>query len=510
MLDEGPPPDPSPPPLLEQAADAAKAELWRRGLLGYKRHSTQKKIKTAVDGSKHRSHYLLCSRRLGKTYELVLQAFEICLQKPGARVLYLAPWAKDAGDISGDTAVKILADCPEQLKPEFKLQTKEFHFQNGSVIRVKGVNGEHAQYLRGGEADLVVLDEIGLMNDLRHVLADVVRPMTMTTNGRILLATTPARSPGHECRKIFDEHFDRGAASLFTILDAPHVSDERKAEFLEDAGEKHERIQEILAGKAEPESTTAKREYFCQFVTDANTAVFREFSEVKQDIVKIARRPEYFDAYVSMDPGFNDKTGILYAHIDFLNHKLVIEDEDLLSYAATPEIAEVIKAKELFLWEGKQPALRICDVDLRLRADLWQLHGLNFVNAQKADSDAGINLIRTMLKGRQLVIHPRCIKLIRQMENCVYDTNGKDFERTEEDSHFDLVAALKYLCRGVNWKKNPYPDWWGRPGPGEWNSPKRQKKTPTGLLGDTPFSRRILKNKCPKCGLPRGKCWHWT
>jgi hypothetical protein len=212
-------------------------ELWRRGLLGYKRHATQKKIKAAVDASKHRSHYLLCSRRLGKTFELLLEAFEICLQKPGARVLYLAPWAKDAGDISGDTAAKILADCPEDLKPEFKAQSKEFHFKNGSIIRVKGVNGEHAQYLRGGEADLVVLDEIGLMNDLRHVLSDVVRPMTMTTNGRILLATTPARSPGHECRKIFDDHHDRGAASMFSIRDAPHISEDTKAEYLADAGE---------------------------------------------------------------------------------------------------------------------------------------------------------------------------------------------------------------------------------------------------------------------------------
>lgn len=501
--------------VLEAAAHAAQAELWRRGHLERLRHDTQKLIKAAIEGAKSQSFYLLCSRRLGKTYELVLEAFEMCLARPGSRVLYLAPWAKDASDISTDTAVKILSGragqfipCPPELRPEFKQQSKEFHFPNGSIIRVKGVNGEHAQYLRGGEADLAILDEIGLMDDLNHVIQDVVMPMTMTTGGRILLATTPARSPGHECRKLFDDHLLDHAAVLFTIRNAPHISEEIKASYLVRAGESRARVAQVLRGELEPESTTAKREYFCQFVTDANTAVFPEFLKAKSDIIKITDRPEYFDTYVAMDPGFNDKTGILYAHVDFPQAKLIIEDESLLARAATPEIADTIKKKEAFLWNDKPPALRICDVDPRLRADLWQLHGLNFANATKSDSEAGLNLVRTMLSARKLVIHPRCSQLIRQLENCVYDSSGKDFERTEEDAHFDLVAALKYLCRGVNWKKNPFPDWWGRPGPGQWSSPKRRKKLDTGILGNTPFAKRVVKNKCHKCGLPRGKCWH--
>lgn len=495
------------PEMLEAAAREAVSELWRRGNLNFKRHATQKLIKAAIDASKQQSHYLLCSRRLGKTYELFLEACEVALQQPGARILFLAPWAKNASEISEDTAVKIFADCPRDLQPDFKSQIKEFHFKNGSIIRVKGVNGEHAQYLRGGAAELVILDEIGLMNDLKHVISDVVMPMTMTTNGRILLATTPPRSPGHESKSIFDDHSDLGASSRFTIVDAPHISEERKALYLVRAGEKVERVDHILSGLLEPESTTAKREYFCQFVTDADTAVIPEFAEAKAEIVRVHPRPPYFDTYVAMDPGFNDKTGVLYALVDFEKRLLVIEDESLLSRAATPAIAEEIKKKEEDNWGARKPVMRVCDIDLRLIADLWELHGLNFQKAEKVDSDAGINLIRTMVKGRQIIIDPKCQNLIRQLENAVWDSKGNDLDRTEQDSHFDLVAALKYLCRAINWKRNPYPDWWNRPGPGVWTPLKRRKKLPTGILGDTPFARRIVKGVCGKCGKKRPFCW---
>lgn len=510
MDDDLPPDPPSPfnPVVLEGVARHALAELWRRGHLDVKRDETQKKIRRAIELSDSRSHYLLCSRRLGKSYELFLEAVEVCIQKAGARVLFLAPWAKNASEITEDIAAQIFLDCPDDLRPEYKTQTKEFVFRNESIIRVKGVNGEHAQYLRGGAADLVILDEIGLMNDLRHVISDVVMPMTMTTGGRILLATTPARSPGHESTAIFMEHQEVGAVSRFTILDNVRVPRGDKRVYLLAAGEKMGRVDGILDGALQPETTTAKREYFCEFVTDADTAVLPEFPEAKADIVKIPSRPEYFDTYVAMDPGFNDKTGILYAHVDFMNRKLVIEDEDLLSRAATPDIAKAIKAKERDLWGEKKPLKRICDVDLRLIADLWELHGLTFHSAEKVDSMAGINLLRTMIKGRQIVISPKCERLITQMENAVWDSKGKDMDRTELDGHFDLVAALKYLARGINWQRNPYPEWYGAPGPQMWVSPKRRKKLETGILGETPFARRIVRNRCAICGARGFKCWH--
>ncbi len=486
--------------VKRQVTDA----LWTRGALRYKLHDTQLKLYAAINACPYPEYFLLCSRRLGKSYMLVCLAFEMALQRPGARVLYLAPFAKDAAEIAGDLATTILDDCPAAVRPEYKGQTKEFVFKNGSVVRLKGVNGDSAQYLRGGAADLVIVDEAGLMDDLTHVLSSIVAPMTMTTRGKVIVATTPPRSPSHDSTELYHRLADLGATSKFTLLDAPLIATDVKAQELLRAGEAVERIPGILLGTLRPETTTAKREFFCEFVTDADSAVVPEFNHAaRSEIVKSAPRPPYFDTYVAMDPGFNDKTGMLFAYWDFAAGKLVIEGEALLHKASTFDIAKTMLDTEYALWGDKRPLLRVSDVDLRLAADLWERHAIQMQMAQKQDSLGAINLMRNMVQTRELSIDPRCVNLIRQLENATWNRKATDFERagTESpDGHYDLVAALKYLCRHVNRHRNPYPEWYrngrGMDGPNSFRSPRgaaRRAAKQQGLLADTPIGRRLAK-----------------
>lgn len=471
----------------------AKHELWRRGNLSFKHHSTQRLIAGAINKSKRRRHLLLCSRRLGKSFLLVCFALEQAIKNPGSRIIYAAPFAKDANDIANDIAVQILSDCPEDLRPTYMTQQKELRFSNGSVIRFAGLNAEHAQFLRGRAAHLFIIDEIGLVDDFKYVLTDVVNPTLMTTGGKLLMATTPARSPGHDSTTIANDMLDKGEVSTFTILDAPHVTNEVKAEYLEAAGEDPKEIPGILAGETQPKTTTALREYFCRLdVTDAETAVVPEFnSDARRDICKFVERPDYFDCYVSIDPGFNDKTGGLFGYWDFRSQKLVIEGEFLLPRANTDEIAQAVIQKERSLWGDHVPLVRICDIDHRLMSDLAQRHGLFFQKAQRADSLSAINFLRTMIQRREIIIHPSCILLIRQLQNATWNKKATDFERTEEDAHFDLVAALKYLCRAVIRGKNPYPEWLARQPFGTFSS--GQSKKGGTVFSDTPLGRKFKK-----------------
>jgi hypothetical protein len=493
--------------LEEAAGRAAIQELWRRGLLEYKLHDTQVKILESIQRVTGRQFFLLCSRRLGKSYLLVTMAFSLALRKPGARILYLAPWAKDAADIANDLAAQILEDCPAHLKPDYNAQAKEFHFKNGSIIRLKGVNGEHARFLRGGAADLIILDECGIMDELKAVIQNVCLPMTMTTGGRILVATTPAETPGHYSTDLYEQLAGKGSGVKFTLRDAPHVSDVTKAEFLREAGEDPDAVPDILAGKRLPETTTALREYFCEFVTDADSAVLPEFRRVKKDVVREWDAPPFADKYVAMDPGFKDRTGALFAYWDFRESKLVIEDEALLHHATTNEIGDAIVKKEQERWGSDKPVVRVSDIDLRLIADLKKLYGLSFTKAQKQDSLGAINLVRVMLQNHQIIIHPRCRNLIRQCENAIWNHKATDFQRPEdsksEDGHYDLVAALKYLCRVIQRTRNPFPEQWYAPGgaggPPEnvWTSPKRAKArgSQLGLFGNTPVARKLIGQK---------------
>ncbi len=474
--------------------------LWRRGNLRFLLDETQLRIAERLEGTAQRKFYLLCSRRLGKTFMLVVLAFSLCLRKPGARVLYLAPFAKDAADLVNDIAAAVLETCPPELKPDFKAQSKEYTFANGSVIRFKGVNGEHAQYLRGGAYDLVVLDECGIMDDLRHVVNDIVMPMTLTTGGRILLATTPPRTPGHDSALIYEECAGLGATVTFTLLDNVRVSEEVKAEFLRAAGESPEDIPFILAGVRRPKTTTALREYFCVFVTDADSAVLPEFSGAKDEIICDSPRPPYFDAYVSMDPGMRDRTALLYAVTDWRRGKLIVEDESLLQRPSSLVIAEELGKKEYALWRDKAPLVRVSDIDEFLIKDLWVRHQIVFKKAQKQDSIGAINLVRNMIQIRQLEIHPRCVHLIRQCENAIWNNKGTDFARVE-DGHFDLVASLKYLCRTVNLRHNPYPPSFKDRPFDRFTSPRSplvKGRRDLGLMADTPFARKVAQQKAKR------------
>jgi hypothetical protein len=486
--------------IQRELARRAASALWSRGNLTYKLDETQRKIKASLSSTKERKFFLLCSRRLGKSFTLVLEAFETALKKPLSRILYLAPTGKDAADIVTDIVDgHLLPDCPSALRPDYDKQQKFYTFKNGSTIRFRGVNGEHAESLRGGAADLVILDECGTMDDLAYVVSSVVMPMTLTTGGRILLATTPSRSPGHDSVAIYEDLAGRNATVKFTILDNPRVAPEVKAEFLIEAGEPRELVDEIVAGTKAPTTTTALREYFCEFVTDAASAVLPEFTlEAQEQLVRSSQRPPFFDAYVAMDPGFQDRTAILYGYWDFRRARLVIEDESLMHRPSTSDIASEIARKERSLWSNQEPYARVSDVDPRLIADLWQLHRIQFRASEKQDSLGAINLVRNMIQAREIEISPRCVHLIRQMKNAIWNNKATDFARAgskSPDGHFDLVAALKYLCRGVNRHHNPYPEGYGTViTESTFTSPRHNgSKVGLGLMADTPFSRRLAR-----------------
>lgn len=455
--------DDLPDEVLLEMQKMAVEPLWRKGRLDFLLDETQMKIQTAIKKSRNRQFYLLCSRRLGKSFTLVKIAFEMCLRKRGSRVLYLAPEGKDAADIVTDIAETILETCPDDLKPHYNAQEKVYTFKNGSIIRFKGVNGEKHERLRGGATHLVILDECGVMDDLDYVLNSIVKPMTMTTGGRILLATTPPRSPGHDSAAIYGRLLSRNATIKFTIRDNVRVPDVVKAEFLMDAGELPEDVDEILAGTKQAKTTTALREYFCEFVTDAHTAVLPEFTAAKPELIARVTPPPYFDAYVAMDPGFNDRTAVLLAWWDFKRGKLCIKRDGLLYQASTQDIADKIRGLEEAVWKDKEPYKRITDVDPRLVKDLREVHGLEFVQTEKQNSLGAINYVRTMIQAREIEIDPSCQDLIWQMEAATWNKKATDFERSKEDGHFDLVAALKYLCRGVEKDRNPYPADFGTP-----------------------------------------------
>jgi hypothetical protein len=266
------------------------------------------------------------------------------------------------------------------------------------------------------------------------------------------MASTPSVSPDHPFITFMQKAEMDGRFIKKTIYDNPRMTEEMIDE-----------IAEPLGGK---DSIDFRREYMVEIIVSEDAAVVPEFTEALQkEIVVEVTRPPFFDCYLSMDIGGNDLTVILFAHYDFVNSRVVIEDELVFNRSVlSDEIAMAVKAKERELWlsfatgETKTPYLRVSDNNnIILLNDLAIKHGLSFVPTLKDNKIAELNNMRILLKSKRILINPKAKTLISHLKSAVWNKARNSFGRSADKGHYDALDALSYLCRNINFNKNPYP-----------------------------------------------------
>jgi hypothetical protein len=436
---------------------AALYEAWKRGLLTYKLDPFQKELTETIQKTEEKVSVILCSRRLGKSYGATVMAIQQCLRKPNSIVKYLAPTKLMVNTYLRPLFREILLDCPDEFQPNMVKNQFTYYFKNGSEIQLAGSDGGHAEKLRGSYSDLCIVDEAGFCSDLENVVRSILIPTTMNTKGKILLLSTPPKDPEHEFIKFLEDADVKGTLIRKTIYDNPRITKED--------------IDGIIAaypgGINHPDF---RREYLLELSRDPTLIVIPEFSmEVEQDVVKEWPKPPHYETCEAMDLGFKDMTVVLFGYYDFRGAKLIIEDELVMqgSQVQIPKLVKQIDSKEIELWNNEfinevtRPKLRISDINYIVteeisRASNWKI---NFTPARKDDKEAAINNVRVMLESRKIIIHPRCQTLIRHIKNAKWSGRKeiKQFARGADGSHFDALDALIYLCRHVDYNKNPYP-----------------------------------------------------
>lgn len=514
----------------EAAKDAVKAELWRRGMLRWKLDPSQRAMLEARDAALSVMpggdvnqivrpwYFFLCHRGFGKTFMMIVDCFEEALRYENARVLYLAPeGGTDAAAMFRDVAETfVLQDCPEDVRPKYNPQDNEYRFPTSlSVLRFRGVNGEKIEKLRGFGARKIGLDEAGSMDDLSYAINSVLMPVVTRMSGRLTLATTIPRTPQHESMAVYDQCAADGLAKSVVLRDNQRLSWDRKALDLIACGESRADVPAILDGTKNPITVQARREYFNERISDASQMVIPEWTDAaRKDLFGPYRPPEavpgvlakpirgysddgtpaFRDCYVGMDPGFQDRTGLVFGYLDYARQKFVVEHAEVLSRPGTQDVADAVHAVEQRLWPEERAYLRVSDIDLRLISDLADEHGLEFAKAEKKGRMVDrITQIRQAIRDRRLEIRPGASLLDDQLRSAVWNSVAKDFERTAE-GHSDLVAALMYMLAAVDWKRDPYPrNWWdGDLSPlRSFLRDQRRAKEAAKFVGTTPFARRI-------------------
>lgn len=435
-------------------------ELWMRSSLKFKLHTVQKELYDLYHDSKEKTNVWLCGRRLGKSHTLVVIAIEECLKTPNAIVKLVCPTKTQMDSIVRPIFKQVLSDCPQLLMPKFSVKDYTYFFKNGSEIQLAGSDSGNAERLRGSSCRVAFVDEAGSCDDLETLIKDILLPCTLTTKGKIILASTPPKDPNHDFIKFIESAESKGTLITKTTYENPLIPPE-ELELL---------IQE-LGGK---ESSSYKREIMCELIRDANLAVIPEFTDsIARETIKEWAKPAFYDTYEAMDLGFRDLTVLLFAYYDFKNGKVVVEDELVINFQRSentlPRFTKQIQDKEKSLWfneltqEVKSVTLRVSDLNPIVTTEISRAsnHSIKFMNAKKDDKEAAINQVRLMIASKKVIIHPRCKTLINHLKYATWQPNRKLFARTEEGSHYDAVDALCYLIRSIHYNRNPYPKNYG-------------------------------------------------
>lgn len=430
--------------------EEVKAELWYRGNLSYKLHAGQKLIKESLDKITGQLFVANCSRQWGKSFLMVSEAISLALRTPRARIKYGTAFLSDLEEFIQPIFETILEDCPSAVKPVFRTKGSKWIFRNGAEIKLVGLD-KNPNGLRGNSIDLIILDECGFIHNLAYLYKSVIIPATThRPNCKVILISTPPVTPAHDYADFVQRAEAENCYAKFDIYTNPMVDKATIARLMKESGG--------------PLSTTWRREYLCELVTDADSQLVQEWQD---KYVKPVQKDEFFQfyhLYEGMDLGTKDFTVVLFGYYDFRRATLVIQDEIKLSgpKLTTLMLHDEIKAREANLWPDRKPYRRISDNNNpQLIQDLSILHKMSFITTDKDTLEAMLNELRMMVGRGQVEVDPGCTQLIGCLKYGVWDAKRKAFARSQVYGHFDALAALIYLVRNLDRHSNPIPATYG-------------------------------------------------
>lgn len=462
--------------LIEQA--------WATGRLRYLLHADQKRVYDRIKQTQGR-FVMEISRKWGKTWLLTVLAFEACLAVPKTRVAYGAPTLKHLEEFIIPVIDELSDLAPDGYRPVFLAAKGHLVFPNGSWVHLFGADDKRkANRGRGPKAKITIFDEAGFCDVLSYVLTSVFGAQMMLDGGIELLGSTPAETPDHDFTQVAEIAEAGGFYERRTIYDNPMMSPERIRIFIaEQATKAGLSIEDYL------ESEEWQREYLARRVVNKLLVCVPEWEKHAADCTGAVERPEYFDAWVSLDKGGADPHAALFGYYHFLLGRDVVERELLLKKGEnTLELATAIKAIEKELWgvnawsgtlrgntdealfsqlpedrrrqwdseEPQQPYWRISDNDTHLINDLYDLHKLQFCPTQKGDKELQVNNFRVAVVNHKWLIHPGCKDTVRHIKNTTWANNQRMTYARRAGEHGDLLDCLVYKNRNPI-RRNPIP-----------------------------------------------------
>lgn len=455
----------------ETAAALAKREFWYRGNLRHLiRPGGQLVAYDFLGGlSESASPCVLNARRaLGKTYLLLIMAWERCLRRPNQTVFVVGPTYKQALEISSDGLRFLTVNCPSELRPALT-GGNTYTFKNPrwadpsafSTLRLVGAK-EDAASLRGNRANAVFVDELAIFDQPAYVIQDVITPFFAgRDNIYLCIATTPPRTTGH-------------FFSVTMVPDAIAAGRYCEVRASQDPSFTAAEEAKMLSVFKTKESTGWRRELECELIADLSALVIPSFEQNRAVCLANTPAPTHYQAFTAIDMGFIDATAVLFAYIDYQRQVLAIAGEFVRRGVGTRALHNTIRAgeKRYFTPAAAGKVIRIADATKRELDDL-RAAGLSCSEARRGDlaTDKWRTLawLDSEFAGGRIIVSPQCTSLVFQLQNAVRNTSSTDIVREKLlDSidptapvmgHADAIFALAYLSFWARpyFNRNPFP-----------------------------------------------------
>ena len=407
---------------------------------------------------------LFCSRKVGKSFLTLLDAYEFCWKNPMVTVRFVLPELKQARETMLPIANEFRAFLPPEMLPTPKLSELKLVFPNGSIIALGGAKKENAESNRGPIAHRIYRDECAAWEDEPHysyITKSILLPQMTTTGGMLIDTTTPPKSPAHPwIQHDLPMLKKRGHIVSFDIDENPLLTENQV-----------EAIVERYGGRDNPDF---RREYKLELISDTSLRVIPEFSryyvvsdEYLREITEsTGGLPVPLFGFAAADLGVTDNTGMLGALYIPSENQILIVGEDMYKGEGLQYFSDRWKEMRRVLI----PKLNGDGVyhPIKLTIDCFEQAGMSlrkdfkiqYSRPHKRKLVDNVGFLRLQFTHGRVLIHESCQMLIDQLQNGLWKEShakedSRDFERSTTHGHLDLIAALVYLVRSVPWGRSP-------------------------------------------------------
>lgn len=398
-----------------------------------------------------RRRKLLCGRRAGKTFVLILRTLWRLQQRPNSMSLYLALNKNSARLI----AWPVIREVAERLGiPSSGLHehTLTVDLDNGSKLVLAGTDDSKTiESFRGLKLLDVVIDEMGSQPEsyIKYTVGSILIPCLLDLRGDLTMAGTP----GIAMRGYwYEQTRDDRDESMFrwTCLDNPFLGDG-----LEQA------LEEIRAEEGwTVDSTPYLREWLAQWVEDAEGLVFplsayNIVPELPTHSLGNAMLPlDTWRHVLAIDVGQVDDTALVHVAGHPLDTREVVVSAEKYKGMLVAQLAQRIRE-----YRAKWPRISIVldsgGMGKQHAAELAARFGIYLKPAQKTEKASQIRLNRDgVLSGKIVLLDgPACDPLREELSVLMWDLDREKWKDGPADHATD---AWIYAHRELRqWVKQP-------------------------------------------------------